>query len=112
MKWIAASFAGVALSAAAIVITYQVMNTEKPVEPTAIPVQPVDRTDRADEIIHLEFTDAPLSEVVKGVEDAYGVTLTNVPVEDLHLTLSYEGNACDFIDTVNELLGTDIKIEK
>lgn len=112
IKWVAASVVGVTLSAAAIVITYQVRNAEKESEPEAITTQSVERIDRSEEVIRLEFTDAPLAEVVKGVEEAYGVTLTNVPDADLHLTLSYEGNARDFIDTVNELLGTDIRIEK
>lgn len=82
------------------------------IEPAVVSLPGASEVDRSDEIIRLEFNDAPLSEVVDGVENAYGVTLTNVPEDDLRLTLSYEGTAQDFIETVNELLGTEIRIEK
>ncbi|RXE66545.1 hypothetical protein ED328_12995 [Muribaculaceae bacterium Isolate-001 (NCI)] len=108
----AASVAAIALTATAVVVSYQLRTDNNANEPAVVSLPGGAEVDRSDEIIRLEFKDAPLSEVVDGVEDAYGVTLANVPEGDLRLTLSYEGNAKDFIETVNELLGTDIRIEK
>lgn len=113
IRWVAASIAGVAFAASAVLIGYHYSAKETVPEPVIITeIAKPDATPSPDAIIRLEFTDAPLTEVVKGVEEAYGVKLYNVPKEDLHLTLSYEGNAEDFVEAVNELLGTDIKIEK
>lgn len=111
-RWVAASVAAIALTATAVVVSYQLRTDNNAIEPAVVSLPGGAEVDRSDEIIRLEFKDAPLSEVVDGVEDAYGVTLTNVPEDDLRLTLSYEGTAQDFIETVNELLGTEIRIEK
>lgn len=78
--------------------------TEQSVEPT------VENT--ADSVVKLEFTDAPLSEVVEEIEKSYNVTVENIPATDLRLTLSYEGTATDLVDTINELLGTKLKISE
>lgn len=81
------------------------------VQPTAPAAAPVD-TVTADSRLVLEFTDAPLPDVCVAIEEAYGVTLTDLPVtSDETLTLSYEGNAYDLVATVNELLGTHIRIK-
>lgn len=110
VRWAAASIVAVTLSAAAI-ITYNIRSVES--EKTGTEQSIVGNEDgksRAMDIIHLEFNDERLSEVIKAVEEAYGVRLTNVPDDEIYLTLSYEGNAQDFIETVNELLDTDIQI--
>lgn len=111
IRWVAASLIAVTLSATAI-ITYKIRS----VVPDEVTTEQciVDKADnsKAIEIIRLEFNDAKLSDVIKAVEEAYGVKLTNVPDEEIYLTLSYEGNAQDFIDTVNELLNTEIEIER
>lgn len=111
IRWVAASLIAVTLSAAAI-ITHKIRSVElDKVTPEQCIVDKADNS-KAMEIIHLEFNDAKLSDVIKAVEEAYGVKLTNVPDEEIFLTLSYEGNAQDFIDTVNELLNTEIEIER
>lgn len=117
IRWVAASIAGVAFAASAVLIGYHYGYHYKVKEAAPEPViiteiAKPEVTPSPEAIIRLEFNDAPLAEVVKGVEEAYGVKLYNVPREDLHLTLSYEGNAEDFVEAANELLGTDIKIEK
>ena len=113
IRWVAASVAGVAFAASAVLIGYHYSAKETAPEPTIITeIAAPEVTPSPEAIIRLEFTDASLSEVVKGVEEAYGVKLYNIPKENLHLTLSYEGNAEDFVEAVNELLGTDIRIEK
>lgn len=62
--------------------------------------------------VRMEFTDATLDEVVKEIEHAYGVKIENIPDEEIRLTLCYEGNASDLIATINELLGTHLKIKE
>lgn len=59
----------------------------------------------------IEFNDSPLSEVVREIEKVYGVVITNLPDKDYRLTLRYEGNADDLVETINELLGIQLKIE-
>lgn len=65
---------------------------------------------QADRVIVIEFTDAPLTDVVARIEAEYGVKVENVPAETYKLTLRYEGNAADLIDTINELLNTNLTI--
>lgn len=111
IRWVAASLIAVTLSATAI-ITYKIRSVEPEIVTTEQCVVDMADNSKAMEIIRLEFNDAKLSDVIKAVEEAYGVKLTNVPDEEIYLTLSYEGNAQDFIDTVNELLNTEIEIER
>lgn len=60
----------------------------------------------------IKFDDAPLTRVVDEIETVYGVEVSPVADNDTtRLTLSYEGNAADLLDTINELLGTDLKLE-
>lgn len=112
LRWVAACIAGVTLTATAVLVIYQVNSyKQSPTEVQSEHIQPTVAIP-VDQVIHLEFSDASLADVVKGVEDAYGVKLYNVPEEDMYLTLSYEGNAEDFVSAVNDVLGTDIKIER
>ena len=60
----------------------------------------------------LEFTDASLKDVVKKIESVYEVRIVNVPDTDIRLTLSYEGTAEDLISTINELEGTQMRVER
>ncbi len=62
--------------------------------------------------VKIEFNNAPLNEVVKRIETAYGVTVTNLPEEQHNLTLSYEGTADELIDIINSLLGTKMEIAR
>lgn len=39
------------------------------------------------------------------------MTIINVPQTEYRLTLSYEGTAADLIQTINDLLGTDLQID-
>lgn len=60
----------------------------------------------------IKFDDAPLTRVVDEIETVYGVEVSPVADNDTtRLTLSYEGNAADLLDTINELLGTDLRLE-
>lgn len=61
----------------------------------------------------IEFTDAPLAEVVKAIEDTYNVKISGLEEGcKVRLTLSYEGTAADLVETINELEGTKLTIEE
>ena len=63
-------------------------------------------------VVKIQFADAALSDVAEEIEKAYGVKILNIPEKEIRLTISYEGNAYDVVDTINDLLGTDLKIEE
>lgn len=76
----------------------------------------VDRVDHSVPSVHgvvkIEFNDESLAVVVAEIERVYGVKVLNVPEREYRVTLSYEGTASDLIDTLNELLGTDMQIRQ
>lgn len=60
----------------------------------------------------IEFYDTPLSVVVPKIEEIYNIKIENLPDEEYRLSLSYEGNASDLVNTINELLGIELIISK
>lgn len=60
----------------------------------------------------IDFEAAPLPAVVSKIHEVYGVDIVNLPenVTDYSLSLHYEGSAADLIETINDLLGTEMKI--
>lgn len=61
--------------------------------------------------LKIEFTDAPLPEVVARIEEVYGVSVSGDAPASLRLTLSYEGTAADLVETINMTLGTSLEVE-
>lgn len=59
----------------------------------------------------IEFKDTPLPKVAEAIAKTYDVEITGIkPGDDTRLTLSYEGTAEDLVATINELLGTRLRI--
>ena len=60
----------------------------------------------------IDFDNVTLSDVVREIRTTYGVDIEGVPADadNYRLTLHYEGNATDLIETINELLNTQMKI--
>lgn len=58
----------------------------------------------------IEFHNASLKDVVAEIEHVYDVKISNVPEEDIRVNISYEGTAQDFVETINELLNTNLVI--
>ena len=112
-RTVAASVAATLLAAAAVVAVVefnrQPTPAPVPVEKTAPAPKPVE--DLSKKVERLEFTDAPVSRVVQKIENVYGVRLSNLPPDDPRLTLSYTGTAADLVETINTMLGCDIRIE-
>lgn len=61
---------------------------------------------------HFVFENASLIEIIQTIEKKCNVTITNIPSQELCLSLDYEGNADDLISTINELFEINLKIEK
>ena len=62
----------------------------------------------------IDFEDAPLPLVLETIKETYGVEIVNVPdnADTYKLTLHYEGNADDLVETINDILGTEIDINE
>ncbi len=60
----------------------------------------------------IDFEEATLTEVVLKIRDVYGVEVTNLPVDpdQYILSLHYEGSALDLVDTINDILDTEMKV--
>lgn len=111
-RWIAAASCAVVLSASAYFISQVAFKPVAKPEPSRVETVSV-KTVAAEpeEIRRIEFNDAPLSTVAAEVERVYGVELDNITDPDVRISISYEGTASDFVETVNELLGTHITIK-
>ena len=62
----------------------------------------------------LDFNDVPLTTVVQHITFIYGVEVDNLPknADELFVTLHYEGTALDLVETLNEILETNMKIRE
>ena len=109
-RWrVAASIAaGTVLAASAIIYNIVPPGTPEPSVPTENITAPAPSS--TPEIKRIEFDNRPIAVVAAEIEKVYGVKLGNVPDDDLRLSLSYEGTAADLVDTINDLLGTEIEI--
>lgn len=65
-----------------------------------------------DTVSVLDFDNAPLTEIVAEIQRVYGVEVSNLPEDasTYNLTIHYEGNACELVERINELLGTNLEI--
>lgn len=96
-------------TAAALLITHS-SSTDRAAEtvpqdaPTAV----------ADDIKVIDFESTPLTVVAEKIREVYGVSVRNLPDDagDITLSLHYEGSAADLVDTINEILSTQMTIEE
>ena len=111
----AASSVIIVLSAAAgIWINNTFLKSDNKTE-VSVPSQPVPLAPPLESVSRvIDFEDAPLPVVVDQIELVYGVQIKNLPAnsEDYHLTLHYEGNVADLIETINEIFCLNLEIEK
>ena len=84
-----------------------------PVEESAVPVS-TETVKPALISRVIDFDDVPLPVVVERINLVYGVEVTDLPdnAGDLYLSLHYEGNALELIDTINEILDTRMRIKE
>lgn len=111
-RWrVAASIAAVAVLSASAVLIYNVVRTPAPQQ--AAPAVEIVAPD-AMAVKVIDFENAPLTAVVEKINEVYGVKVTGLPArpDDYRLSLHYEGTAADLVETINDILGTDLKVEK
>lgn len=62
----------------------------------------------------IDFEEAPLTEVIKKINEVYGVEITDIPenAADFTLSLHYEGSATDLVETINNILGTEMTVKQ
>ena len=112
---IAAASITVALVASASCLIY-LRSTDKQSAPVEINT-PVEQTEVIEvqnqytEYAVIDFSDAPLKEVIEDIEKTYGVKISNIPSESHNLTLHYEGDATELISIINDLLDINLRIE-
>ena len=99
------------LSATAALLIRSTYYSEKPIEieNTQSPIKPVEVISRV-----IDFDDTPLPFVIDQIDLVYDVKIVNLPsnAEDYRLSLHFEGNVIDLIDSINEILGLNLEIEK
>ena len=109
---IAAACAAAAIfTATAAIFVYHsdIPETEISVPETGQPAIP------AAEIVHvIDFEAAPLTEVTAKIREVYGVDVIGLPADPDQYTLSlhYEGSALDLVETINDILDTDMKVSE
>ncbi len=62
----------------------------------------------------IDFEDTPLTAVISKIKEVYGVKVVNVPenADEYRLSLHYEGDAADLVATINDILGTQMSVER
>lgn len=109
LRMAAAIASAAVLSAVAAIVYHQYNQPDTPVaEQPAPPMKP----EKA--VKTIDFEDTPLSTVITKIREVYGVEVTGVPdnAADYHLSLHYEGNAMELIETINEILGTKMSVKE
>lgn len=107
----AACIGATILTASAAFFVHQNYFVSSPTEieqtaPSSIPAAEIVRA--------IDFEDAPLPVVVAKIKEVYGVDVVNLPADadDYSLSLHYEGSALDLIDTINDILDTEMTIQE
>ena len=62
----------------------------------------------------IDFEEATLTEVVARIHEVYGVEVYDLPSDpdQYSLSLHYEGSAIDLVETINDILDTDMKVSE
>lgn len=109
----AAAVAGiVAFTAAAAIFVHYELRYDSAENAGQPPVE--ESTVQQQFVTVLDFDNASLPEVLECIRTVYGQEVENVPdnAGEYRLTLHYEGNAADLVDTINDILGTEMSIKK
>lgn len=61
----------------------------------------------------IDYENTPLPRVIESIENTYEVRISNIPqdAERYNLSLHYEGNAFDLIETINDILDINLMVE-
>lgn len=107
---IVAAIAGVVFMTATAAIIVHRNSVQK--SPVAEPVILQEDKSPTKAIKVIDFDNVPLTTVVEEIKQVYGVEVANLPEDaaSCHLSLHYEGNVCDLIERINEILDTNLEI--
>ncbi len=103
----AAVAATVVLSATAALIYQEYKNVDVPKQTVEAPaVSPLA------EVRVIDFENASLTDVVRKIEEVYGVKVENLPEQgdEYELSLHYEGTPTDLVSVINDILGTQMTV--
>ncbi len=107
----AASIAAVVLAASASIYYISTADSDSETSTTITNIGSEQSASSSEvRIAKIQFQNAHLSEVVAEIERVYDVTISNLPKEDIKVTISYEGSAEDVVETINELFDTQLTI--
>ncbi len=110
MRAAAAVIVIVVLSATAAVVYNHFNNSVAPASQEASGSETMQSA--AETVRVIDFEETPLTEVVDKINEIYKVEIVNLPADaaDYKLSLRYEGTAEDLVETINDILGTDMII--
>ncbi len=108
---IAAAITSVILISATAALIYQqytLKSERETVEEQFIQVTPTNV------IKVIDFENASLPEVISRIKEVYGVDVINLPenADTFYLSLHYEGNVLTLVDTINEILETQMTVRE
>lgn len=105
----AAVAAAIVLSATAAIVVHRTYFAPVP----EVTEQTVSATQAPEVVAAIDFDEAPLTAVVREISRVYGVEVTALPdnADSLTLTLRYEGSAADLVETINDILGTEMEVK-
>lgn len=114
-KWwrlrVAAAVAATIVLSATAAVLYRHYATLEPTETITVTEE---QTAEVPVIKVIDFENTSLTEVVERIRETYGVEVTNVPenADSYRLSLHYEGTAEDLVDTINDILYTEMEVER
>ena len=107
----AALAAAVVLSATAAVLVHNdfFVDSKPKVEQT-----PAESIAAKDVVRVIDFEETPLPVVVEKIKEVYGVEVAGLPenADGYVLSLHYEGSATDLVETINDILETDMTVKE
>lgn len=62
----------------------------------------------------IDFDNASLTDVIAKINEVYGISVTNLPAnaDSYRLSLHYEGNVVELVETINDILDTELTIKE
>lgn len=109
-----AAVAGIVVLTATAAVIYQHFSAKTPtevIEPVSVPEVSLQKApERVVKVI--DFDNTPLPAVTERIKQVYGVEVTGLPdnAEEYILTLHYEGDATELVQTINDILDTRMSV--
>ena len=105
---VAAAIAALLVVSASAALIYHQYKSETAINKVVEPVNSASLT----EVKFIDFENASLTEIVREIESVYNVKVENLPAttSDYNLSLHYEGTPIDLIESINDILGTQMTV--